>query len=298
MSGERSVVGVFLALTLIWGTTWAAIRIGLEGIPPVTGIALRFFLAGLVLLVVARLRGLRLGGSVLERRFWVFNTLATFIIPYGIIYWAEQWVPSGLASVLFSTFPLWVVLFGRWILPAERPGPARLAGVVLGFLGVAVIFSEDFTRLGGSEVRLPAAALLLGAAISAGGSVVIRRWGHELSPFSLTAVPMLLTGIVAGGLAAVVERGREVEWTPMTVGATLYLALFGSAVTFTLYFWLLARHSAVTASLVAYTAPMVAVAVGVLALSEPLTWRFLGGTALVLGGVACALARRRVWRAS
>ena len=286
--------GAFAALTLVWGTTWAAIRISLEGIPPLTGIAARFLLAGLLLLALARWRGVRLGASPVERRLWALNTVATFAVPYGIIYWAEQWVPSGLASVLFATFPLWIVVFGRWILPGERPDARRLLGVALGFAGVALIFSEDFERLGGSEVRWPAAVLLGGAAISASASVAIRRWGAGISPFSLASVPMLLTGVLVGGLAAAVERDRPLELSAGPVAATLYLAVFGSALTFSLYFWLLARRSAVVASLVSYTAPVVAVAVGLLLLDEPFTARVGVGAALVLTGVAGALRGPRV----
>jgi len=281
--------GVFCALTLIWGTTWAAIRVGLEGIPPLTGVSARFLIAGALLLAVARARGVPLGRSARERRLWLANAAATFVVPYSVVYWAEQWVPSGLASILFATFPLWVVLIGRWALPAERPRALRFAGVVVGFLGVAVIFSEDFTRLGGEDVRLPAAVLVLGAGISASGSVALRRWAGTISPLSLAAVPMLGTGLVTGAAALLLERERAVSIAPAPVLATLYLAVFGSAVSFTLYFWLLARRSAVSSSLVSYTAPLVAVALGTLALDEPFTVRVALGGLLVLAGVAGAL---------
>jgi drug/metabolite transporter (DMT)-like permease len=288
--GAGPEAGAFAALTLVWGTTWAAIRVALGGVPPLTGIAARFLIAGLLLLGLARWRGIRLGVTAIERRLWLLNTFATFVVPYGIIYWAEQWVPSGLASVLFATFPLWVVLVGRWVLPGERPGAGRLLGVVLGFAGVALIFSEDFDRLGGAAVRLPAAVLLVGAAISASASVAIRRWGAGISPVSLAAVPMTLTGFLVGGLAALTERHRPLDLSAAPVAATLYLAIFGSAFTFSVYFWLLSRRSAVVASLVAYTAPVVAVAVGLAFLDEPFTARVAIGAALVLAGVAGALS--------
>lgn len=285
----RRDLGAFGLLTLVWGTTWAAIRIGLEGIPPLTGVGIRFVIAGVVLLAVALYRRVPLGRKPLERPLWVFNALATFLVPYGLIYWAEQRVPSGLASILFSTFPLWVVLIGRWVLPGERPGPARLAGVVVGFLGVAVIFSEDFGRLGGTDVRLRSATLLGAAAVSATASVVLKRWGGGISPLSHASVPMILGGLGAGVLGLAFERGQPLLLSPGPVLATLYLACFGSALTFTVYYWLLARRSAVAVSLISYTAPVVAVLIGTTFLDEPLTGRIVGGAALVLGGVAGAL---------
>lgn len=282
-------MSVFGALTLIWGTTWGAIRIGLEGFPPLTGVSVRFLIAGALLLAIAFARRVPLGRSRRERWLWLVNGMTTFVVSYSVVYWAEQWVPSGLASILFATFPLWVVLIGRWALPAERPGWWRLAGVVAGFLGVAVIFSEDFERLGGEGVRLPAAVLVLGAGVSASGSVALRRWAGAISPISLAAVPMLFTGVVTGLAALALERDRAVAISIAPVLATVYLAVFGSAVSFTLYFWLLARRTAIATSLVSYTAPLVAVSLGTLALDEPFTLRIALGGLLVLGGVAGAL---------
>jgi probable blue pigment (indigoidine) exporter len=153
---------------------------------------------------------------------------------------------------------------------------------------VGVIFSEDFARIGGAEARWPALALVAAASVSASGSVALRRWGAGVPRLSLAAIPMLATGVLVGLLALAVER-RAIELAPAPVLATLYLALFGSAVTFSLYFWLIERHSALAASLVSYTAPVVAVLVGTLGLREPLTWRVIAGGCLVLGGVAGVL---------
>lgn len=284
-AGDLFDAGVFALLTLIWGTTWAAIRVALVGIPPITGVAVRFALAGVVLLGVARLRGVRLGRTPLERRLWWVNAATTFAGSYSIVYWAEQWVPSGLAAVLFATFPIWVVLLGYLLLPAERVGAGRLVAVLVGFAGVALIFSEDFAKLGGGEVRRAAAIMLAAPLLSALGSVCLRRWGAGVSPLSLAAVPMLLTGAALGGVAAVAERGQALSWSPAPWLATLYLSLFGSALTFTLYFALLSRRSALFSALISYTVPVVAVVVGWLFLDEPVTGRVLAGGLLVLVGV-------------
>ena len=293
---ERRGVGqdaaAFVVLTVVWGTTWAAIRVGLEGFPPLTGVAVRFALAGAVLWLVARWRRVPLGRGPRERFLWPWNALLTFVVPYGVIYWAEQRVPTAVASVLFATFPLWAALIGWWALPSDRPGPARLAGVAVGFVGVAVVFSGDFAALGGDVVRGRSVALLGAAAVSAAGSVGIKRWGAGVPPLSLASVPMLLTGVVAGAAALLLERSEPVTLAVRPVLATLYLALFGSALTFTLYFRLLARRSVTAASLVSYTAPAVAVLIGVAVLDEPFTARFAWGAGLILAGVAGALLGR------
>lgn len=290
--GRFLLVSVFAILTLIWGTTWAAIRIGLQGIPPFTGVAVRFGIAALVLLIAARLRGVRLGALPGERWLWVANALLAFCISYGVVYWCEQWVPSGLASVLFSTFPLFVAIMSHFALPQERLTLRGAIGVLLGFAGVAVIYSQDLTLLGGPQVAFAAIVFLISPFVSAIAQVIIKRWGKGVHPFSLTAVPMAITAVLMGSLAFLTEREASFTLDAVSIGALLYLALAGSAVTFSLLYWLLAHLSATRVSLVAYTIPVVAVCVGALFLGETITPRIIAGSAMVLLGVFLAVRGR------
>jgi len=282
--GRYLLIAVFVILTLIWGTTWAAIRVGLQGIAPFTGVAMRFGIASIVLLIAARLRGVRLGALPAERWLWVVNALLAFCTSYGVVYWCEQWVPSGLASVLFSTFPLFVAIMSHFTLPAERLTPRGTVGVLLGFAGVAVIYSQDLSLLGGPQVAIAAMVFLISPFVSALAQVAIKRWGKGIHPFSLTAVPMAMTAVVMGGIAFMTERDAPMTFDAVSIGALLYLALAGSAVTFSLLYWLLARLSATRVSLVAYTIPVVAVCVGALFLGEVITGRIIAGSAMVLLG--------------
>jgi drug/metabolite transporter (DMT)-like permease len=274
------------ALVLIWGTTWAAIRIGLRGIPPFTGVALRFAIAAAVLLIAGALLGIRLQGG---RRVWALgavNSALAFSLSYGVVYWAEQWVPSGLASVLFSTFPLMVAVLAHFSLPGERLRPASSAGILMGFAGVVVIFSEDLGGLGGPQTLRAALVFLISPLAAAVANVTVKRWGEGINSLSLTALPMAATAGVMGGLAVAVERQHTITLDAVSIGALLYLAVFGTAVTFFLYFWLLARLPATRLSLITYGVPVVAVLVGTIFLSEPFTPRMLLGTLMVLCGVA------------
>lgn len=286
--GRFLLIAVFVILTLIWGTTWAAIRIGLEGIPPFTGVSIRFGIAAIVLLIAARLRGVRLGALRRERWLWAANALLSFCISYGVVYWCEQWVPSGLASVLFSTFPLFVAIMSHFALPEERLTLRGAFGVLLGFAGVAVIYSQDLTLLGGPQVVFAATVFLVSPFVSAISQVLVKRWGRGVHPFSLTAVPMAITAVVMGCVAFLTEREARITFNAASISALLYLALAGSAVTFSLLYWLLARLSATRVSLVAYTIPVVAVCVGALFLGEVITPRIIAGSAMVLVGVFLA----------
>jgi drug/metabolite transporter (DMT)-like permease len=329
-------------LTLIWGTTWAAIRLGLRGIPPFTGVALRFAIGAAALLAVARALGVRLRGGVAPApaapptaakaaeaasamhamsaepaatvarsgsampaggtapaaaapprsspwRVWLVNGLMTFFIPYGLVYWAEQWVPSGLTAVLFATSPLWVALAAHVALPAERLRAATAAGVLLGFAGVAVIFSEDLRALGGPRVAGAAALLLIAPLTASIGVVAMKRWAAGMHPLTIVAMPMALTAAAMGCVALATEIGQPVRLAGLPLATLLYLALCGSALSFTLYFWLLGRLPATTLSLINYLTPIVALLIGGAALGEPFTPRTLAGSALVVGGVAVAM---------
>ncbi len=286
----------FLLLTLIWGTTWAAIRIGLAGIPPFTGVAVRFAIAGTLLLAIAKRLGVPLGRARHERRLWVVNGLLSFCLSYAVVYWSEQYIPSGLAAVLFATYPLFVAALAHFLLPGERLGPAAVGGMLLGFAGVAVIFSDDLALLGGESVSRAALVMLVSPLVSAVASVAVKRWGGDVPPLSLAAVPMLGTGVVMGGLALALERGAPLALDFRSLAALLYLAVLGSAVTFTIYYWLLARVQATQLALMSYLIPIVAVAAGALLFDEPLRPRLLAGSALVLAGLVAVHRGRQAAR--
>ena len=291
-AGRGRLIGGFLLLTLIWGTTWAAIRIGLEGVPPFTGVAVRFTIAGALLLSLALAAGVRLGRRRHEKALWVANGVLTFCLSYSIVYWSEQYIPSGLAAVLFATYPLFVALVAHLLLADERLAARAGVGLVLGFAGVAVIFSDDLALLGGEQVRHAALVMLGSPLVSAIATVAIKRWGTGVHPLSLSAVPMLFTGAVMGMVAAGTERGRPLVLDGRSVGALLYLAVLGSAVTFTVYYWLLARVTATRLALTSYLIPIVALAIGAVLFDEPLRPRLLAGSALILAGVVIVSRQR------
>ena len=290
--GRGRLLAGFLLLTLIWGTTWSVIRIGLGGMPPFTGVALRFALAGALLTALAPVLGVRLGRASREPLIWLVNGVLSFCLSYSAVYWSEQYIPSGLAAVLFATYPLFVAALAHFLLPGERLRRGAVLGMVLGFAGVAVIFSDDLTLLGGEAVRRAAFVMLVAPLVSAVASVVVKRWGSAVHPLSLAAVPMLLAGVVMGAVALLVERGLPLVFDARSVGALLYLAILGSAVTFTIYYWLLANMKATRLALMSYLIPIVAVAVGALLFDEPLRPRLLAGSALVLTGVVIVSRRR------
>jgi drug/metabolite transporter (DMT)-like permease len=279
-----------LALCVVWGTTWKVIQIGLQGIPPFSGAAMRFALASLLLLGFALVLGVRQGRTRRERWLWLVNSICSFAVSYGVVYWAEQWVPSGLVSVLFATYPLFIAVLGHFLLPSESLSRAEFIGILIGFGGVAVIFSEDLTLLGGPGVALASVVMLASPAAAAVGSLAVKRWGKGIHPISFSAVPMGLAAGMLGAVAFAFERQREFTFDAVSVGAMVYLAIVGSALTFTVYFWLLSHLPVKRLALIAYVIPIVAVSLGI-ATGERLTPRILLGAGLVVLGVAMAVQR-------
>lgn len=285
------IVLAFAVVCLVWGTTWAVIKVGLRGTPPFTGVAIRFALASALLFAVAAALGIKVGTTRKEIALWFGNGLLSFTIAYGAVYWSEQWVPSGLAAILFAIYPLVVTGVGHFVLSGERLTLGEILGIFMGFAGVGVIFSEDLAALGGHNVYAGALVMLLSPISAACGTIVVKRWGTDIHPFSLAGGPMAVTAVVMGAIALWLEYGKTLVWNSGTIGALLYLSICGSAVTFFLYYWLLAFIPAKRLALTAYIIPLIAVAVGLLRGEELLHPRLLTGAALVIVGVALAVHR-------
>jgi drug/metabolite transporter (DMT)-like permease len=285
---------ILALLTVIWGTTWAAIAISLRGFPPFTGVALRFAVAAVLLATYSRALGIPLTADNARHRWLrVLHALLTFCASYGIIFWAEQWVPSGLAAVLFATFPLMVTVMAHFALPGERMTTAVMVGVVTGFAGIALIFGEDFELLGGSVVAFASLVMLLSPFAGAIVSVSVKKWGPGMHPIPFNASAMILAAGIMGVIAVVAEHDRSIAVEAGPVAALIYMAVAGTAVTFPLYFWLLDYMEARQLALIGYGTPVVALFIGAAFMGEPMTVRAWVGSAMVVIGVAVASQTRR-----
>lgn len=292
------VTAAIAAMVGIWGTTWAAIRVSLEGIPPYAGLGARFLLAGAVLLALGFVLGVPSQRGPRLYRLWLVETVFGLLISYGVVYWAEdRGVPSGLASVLFATFPLFVALLAHLWLPNEPLRLSELFGTAAAVGGVLLLFSDDLA-LPHAEARWAAGVLFASPVAAAVSHVLIKRWGSGIHPINMVTVPMLMTGSAMTLVSrwAEADRGLSLGWAP--VAATVYLAIPGSVLTFTLYYWALERVAATRLSLMTLGFPIVAVVVGAALFGETLNVRTVGGTGLVLFGVALAMLRGRSGSAS
>jgi len=271
-------------LSLIWGSTWVVIKSGLQDLPPFTSAGLRLVVAALILIILARLLHRWEGGNRPPAWITVMMGVLNFAVSYGLVYWCETLLPSGLTSVLWAVFPMLVAFCSHLYLPGERLVWLQGLGFLVGFAGVALLFITDVTALGSDAV--PAALmLLLSPAVCAVTNVVVKRHGSKVSSVLMNRNSLILGGVLLLALAGLTEREASVRWTPMAVFSVAYLGTIGTVVPFSLYFWLLRYAPAHRLSLVAYIIPAVALTLGWTVGREAVGLNTLGGTALILFGV-------------
>jgi drug/metabolite transporter (DMT)-like permease len=283
---------VWLLLAVIWGSTWMFIKLGLRDLPPVGFAATRFLLATTILwaIVFARRRPLPRGP-----RDWALlgaTGVLAFGLNYGLLFWGEQHISSGLAALLQATIPAFGLVFAHIHLPGERLTLARLAGVGMGVAGVGVIFSNQLS-VSGEMALWGSAAIVLGAVFVAYSNVLVKaRLGH-LDP-ALLAAGQMLCGLVPLAVYAFAFEGNPVgyRWTPLAVASLLYLTLVGSVAAFLLFYWLVRNMDVTKTMLIALLTPLFAVLLGLAVLGERLTWRTLAGGALIMCGIALVVLRR------
>jgi drug/metabolite transporter (DMT)-like permease len=294
---SRPVVwSLYAMLVVIWSSTWVAIKLGLDGTPPLLGAGIRFALAGAGLLLFARARGRSLRTDpVLAGIIGVLP----FAFTYGVIYRSEQHVPSGLAAVLFGVLPIYVALIASVAL-RDEPLRARLfGGVVLALGGLAFAFSASIA-LGDSHYAVTAAVAALVAPLGAAvGTVATKRRGARLDALVLNGWGAALGGVLLLLASSLSEDWGGAAWTPAAVGSIAYLAAIGTAVAFVTLTRLIRELPAVTMSFIALLLPFGALIFGAVVDGEPLTLAELAGAALVAAGILVAQWPRgglRVWR--
>lgn len=278
------VAGAYALMCAIWGTTWLAIKVSLHYVPPMTGVGLRFIIAGLIMF----------GAAFAARKAAAPNwklvlvlAVTLFGLNYVLNYVSETHIASGLTAVLFGTLPFFTFIFGHYMLE-ERTTARMWAGAVLAFAGVALI-----SLAGGAGGSLWYALAAIGAACSASfANVYAKRHAHN-EPLVTLPPAMLIAGTGVFLLGLFFEHPNLAHAAePQSVALLLYMAVGGSALTFFINLWLLQRITAGLVSLSALIIPVIAVFVGVFAGGEAFGARDIMGGALVLGGVWYALGAR------
>jgi drug/metabolite transporter (DMT)-like permease len=274
---------------ILWGSTYLGIELAAETIPPFFAAGTRFLIAGVLMLgIVAWQRGTRV--LRLTRGEVVASVIVGLLLPgaNALLFVTERQVPIGLASLIIASIPLWVVLLR--LAAHERPDLVSVAGLVVGFAGIALL-----VRPGGDSGSLGYLLLtVLGAFMWAFGSFLSPRLPVPRDPFAATAYEMLAGGIVLMTIALFVYSPHEfnpANYSARSIFGLWYLIVFGSIVGYSAYVWLLANAPLQQVSTYAYVNPVIAIALGAIVLGESITWRIVGGALLVLAAVAIVVRR-------
>ncbi len=280
---------------VIWGSTYLAIRIMVETVPPLLGAGLRFGLAGAVMLLALAARGRRVRVTRPELVGAGLVGVALCFGGNGLVTVAERDVPSGLAALIIASIPLFIVVYR--LLAGDRPAGATLAGVLVGFAGVGVLLLPGGRP---EDVPLgPTLLILLAASLWALGSFGAQRLAMPRDPLVSTGWQMLIGGgamLVCAVPAGELSSLDVARFSADSVAAFAYLVVAGSLIAFTAYAWLLQRAPISQVATYAYVNPVVAVVLGALVLDEVIGWPMLAGTALVLPAVAVIVRREAAAR--
>lgn len=294
-----AVAVALLTVYVVWGSTYLAIAVMIETMPPLLAAGVRYFSAGLIMLTaLGAYAAWRRSDEPAERPTWV-HWRSAFIIGTllllggnGGVVLAELRIPSGLAAVLVAMLPMWLAVFDV-IATRRRPSALVIGGIVAGIVGVAVLLIP----VGGlAEVDPVGVALVIGAEISwALGSLYVRRAPLPRSGLLATGLEMVAGGVallLAGTLLGEIGRTDVSQFSTRSIVAVAYLVVFGSILAFTAYTWLLANVPVSTVGTYAYVNPIVAVALGAIFLSEPITPRTLIAAAIIIGAVVAMVSGR------
>ena len=279
------VILAFLAIYVIWGSTYLAIRYAVETIPPLYTAGFRHLTAGTMLLAWALAKGQRptwpqLRASVVIGFFF-------FLIGHGSLHWAEQYVPSGLASLLIAIEPIIVFLLSSAAARVWRMNGMLLAGILLGLVGVGILVRGTRLEAGGRGAWGPV-AVLIGALSWSVGIIYSRKSKLSGSPLLLSALSLLAGAVMLLTTGTLVGEARDLSLSHITLRSWLalgYLILFGSVVAFTAYNWLLEHYSPTLVATHTYVNPVVAVLLGWLFAGETITLKVGIAAALVVGAV-------------
>ncbi len=284
MSTRLRTVLLFAVVVCVWSSTWLAIRLGLEGVPPVTGAAFRMFASGVILVVVALL--LRTPWPR-ERIYYIHLAVQgslLFCFQYALLYWAEQTVPSGIFLFLFATLEIDTAIIAAYIFKFEQLSVINVLGLLIGFAGVAFIYWSEVIDAAHAPA-LGVAACLLACAGASFATVFAKRYARGISPLATVGPGQLLGGTLLGLIALIAEHGKPIHFSAVSAGALAYLTIFGSSIVFLAYFTLMQTISVTRLSLLTYVTPVLAVVLGILVAHERFAATTLLGAAAVFAGI-------------
>lgn len=284
---------IWLILCLIWGTTWIFIKIGLEDLPPIGFAAARFVLAVAILAVIIKLQKIPLPKTAREWRLIALTGVLQFSFNYSAVFWSEQYISSGLAAVLQAMITVFGLLLAWFFLPEERITKLKIFAVLMGIVGVAVIFIEQL-KVESLLAFAGCVAIVAGAYAAAQASILVKAKGGNLHPASMVFGQMIC-GLPLIVIYSLVREGSPLNfhWTWRALICLLYLTVLGTVAAFWLYYLLLSRIESTRAMMISLVTPLIAVVIGWVFLGEKLPPQTFAGGLLILASIGLIVFRKK-----
>ena len=277
----------FIALCLIWGSTWYFIKISLNaGVPPFYGVGLRFLFSGIIFFIYIYYKKLSIPTTPQAIKLYLSFGLLNFSLSYGMTYWATQYIYSSISSILWGLFPLFTSLMAHFMIkddPDERLNKNKIGALMMGLVGVAIMSANqeiDFKSQSFSAILVLISVII----IAAYPSVQYKKYNDEVGPYQMNAVCQVMTGIVMLSMSSLFKEDISViVWNNELILSTLYLIVFGGFISWGIYFWLYQHLNVTQVTYVAIFPPIVAIFLGWVFLGEILSSQEIIGTLLILG---------------
>ena len=277
----------FIALCLIWGSTWYFIKISLNaGVPPFYGVGLRFLFSGIIFFIYIYYKKLSIPTTPQAIKLYLSFGLLNFSLSYGMTYWATQYIYSSISSILWGLFPLFTSLMAHFMIkddPNERLNKNKIGALMMGLLGVTIMSANqeiDFKSQSFSAILVLISVII----IAAYPSVQYKKHSDEVGPYQMNAVCQFMTGIVMLSMSSLFKEDISViVWNNELILSTLYLIVFGGFISWGIYFWLYQHLNVTQVTYVAIFPPIVAIFLGWVFLGEILSSQEIIGTLLILG---------------
>ncbi|PNQ81828.1 DMT family transporter [Paenibacillus sp. F4] len=283
------MIGIaFTVMCLIFGTTFLAIKVGVEaGLPPFLSAGVRFFAAGAILFIAMKLTG-KVRWSLLWRKEMLLIGAGTTFGTFSALYWAEQYVSSGIGAILSATGPMMIVIL-QSVLLRQKTSRITVVGCMISFLGVVLVVLPGLAVQISGLWLAGCLVILLGELCYSGGALYSKRVMdvfRETNPIALNAAQMIHGGWMLLLLSAITEPWSSEGWKYLpAMGSLLYLILFGSMIAHTLFYWLMERTNPLFPTTWLYISPPIAVGLGALLYGEHVSWWMLAGVLLIVTGL-------------
>lgn len=274
---------LYALLCIIWGTTWLALKISLNYIPPIFGLGLRFTISSIILWPILLRKKPKINRSSTAIKVYLSFSLLSFVAAYSLTYWGAQFIYSSLASIIWALLPIFVSIIAHFMLPSEPLTLRRFGGGLFGLAGVAFILSSNGEQ---KEVQMIGVlAIFLAVVLASGPNVYLKKHYKIVNPLHVNVISQTIAAIVLIPLSFLLEKPMATIWNSTSIITLVYLAIFGTVITWTIYFWLYNHISVNQISTLGLVPPVFASIIGWIFLGETYGYELFIGGALVLLGV-------------